>query len=172
MSSSFTGNPTNLLSENYIIPEDESEKDLKLRQYLNNIATATNTKDSGIYDGTETITGQRFLPTFSSDTGSNATYRSVFRIVVDTGALANTGTTSIAHGITTQASYSLVKMYGAATDPGASTWTAVLPLPYAHPTAANNIALDADATNINITTGSNRSAFTRSFVVLEYIQVT
>ena len=64
--SNFSGNANNLLPQTYIIPEDPDEKDLKIRQYFNDLATATNTKDSGIYDAVETITGQSFLPTFST----------------------------------------------------------------------------------------------------------
>ena len=100
MSSSFTGNPNNILPQDYIIPEEQNEKDIKLRQYLNEISTATNTKDSGIYDAVETITGQSFLPTFNTQTAANVTYRTVFRKVIDFGTLPNTATKSIAHGIT------------------------------------------------------------------------
>ena len=78
-------------------------------------------------------------------------------------------TKSVAHGISTQTPYSLVKLYGSATDPGASSWTSVIPIPYASPTLANNIEINADATNINIITGSNRTNFTRSFIVIEWI---
>lgn len=172
MSSSFTGNPNNFLQQDHIIPDDNEQKDIKIRQYLNDIALATNSKDSGLYDGTETITGQKFLPTFSTDTATNATYRTVFRKVIDTGALPNTGTKLVPHGIDTQASYSLVRMYGAATDPGASTWTSVIPLPFASTTPANTVGLYADATNIIIIAGINRSNYTRSFVVLEWITTT
>jgi len=167
MSSSFNGNPNNLLPQTYIIPEDEEEKDLKIRQYLNDIATATNTKDSGIYDAVETITGQSFLPLFSTQTGANATYRTVFRKVIDFGALPNTTTKSVAHGITFGSTFSATKIYGASTNPGTS-W---IPLPYASPTAANNIELNLDATNVNVITGSNRTAYTRTFIIVEYIKV-
>ena len=168
MSSSFTGNPNNFLSQNYIIPEDIEEKDLKLREYLNAIATATNTKDSGIYDAVETITGQSFLPTFSTQTAANATYRTVFRKVIDFGALPNSTTKSVAHNIAFSTSFSATKIYGASTNPG-STW---FPLPYASSTLGNNIELNLSSTNVNVTTGSNRSAFTRTFIVIEYIKVT
>ena len=168
---SFTGNPTNLLSENYIIPEDVSEKDLKLRQYLNNIATATNTKDSGIYDATETITGQRFLPTFSTDTGSNATYRSVFRKVIEFGALPNNGNKSVAHGLTFTETTSITRLYGAASDPAATDWTLGLPIPYASATAANVVEMNIDGTNVNILTNQDRTAFIRTFIVIEYMKV-
>jgi hypothetical protein len=166
--SSFTGNTNNFLPQNYIIPEEQSEKDYKLREYLNNIATAVNTKDSGIYDAVETITGQLFLPVFSSNTGANANYRSVFRKVVNFGSLPNTATKSVAHGITFSNDFSVTKLYAAATNPGTS-W---IPIPYASPTLANNIELNCDSNNVNIITGSNRTAFTRCFVVIEFIKTT
>lgn len=166
MSSNFTGNPNNLLPQTYIIPDDPSEKDVKLRQYLNDIATATNSKDSGIYDATETITGQQFLPVFSTQSASSTNYRTVFRKVFDFGALPNTGTTSLAHNITFGSTFSVTKLYAGATDPG-TEW---IQIPYASPTLANNIEINLDATNINIITGSNRSNFTRCFVVVEFIK--
>jgi len=168
MSSSFTGNPNNLLPQTYIIPEDPSEKDLKIRQYFNDLATATNSKDSGIYDAVETVTGQQFLPVFSTSTGSNANYRSVLRKVIDFGLLPNTSTKTVAHGISFQNSFSATRIYGAATDPG-NTW---IPLPYVSNTLANNIELFINATNVVITTGANRSNFTRTYVIVEYIKTT
>lgn len=169
MSSSFTGNPNDFLPESFIIPEDEEEKDIKIRQYLNDIASATNTKSSGLFDGVESITGNRFLPTFSDDTASNVNYRTVFRKVIDFGPLPNNGLKNVAHGITTEATFSLVHLYGAATNPGASTWTAALPLPTSSPVLAFNIDISIDATNVGILTGSDRSAYTRTFVVIEWI---
>ena len=171
MSSSFDGNPNNLLPQTFIIPEEVSEKDLKIREYLTDIATATNTKDSGIYDATETITGQSFLPTFDTVTNANATYRTVFRKVIDFGSLPNNSTKSVAHnipiGTAINTTFSVTKLYGAATDP-LTSW---IPIPYASPTLANNIELNLDATNVNIITGSNRTGYTRSFVIVEYIKV-
>lgn len=165
MSSSFDGNPNNFLPQTYIIPEDQSEKDLKLRDYLNEIATATNTKDSGIYDAVETITGQQFLPTFSTSTASNLTYRGVFRKVIDFGALPNAGSKSVAHGITFGSTFSATRIYGAATNPS----TSFIPIPFASPTLNLNISLEITATNVVITTGVDRTAYTRCFVVIEYI---
>ena len=168
MTSSFSGNPNNILPENYIIPEDPGQKDLMLRLYLNSIASATNTKDSGIYDAVDTVTGQQFLPTFSSTTASNVSYRGVLRKVFDFGALPNATTKTLAHGITLTADNSVTKMYAAATDPS-TTW---IPIPFASPTLNLNISLEMDATNITITTGVDRTGFTRCFVVIEWISVT
>lgn len=167
MSSNFTGNPNNILPQSFIIPDDPEEKDLKIRQYLNDISTATNSKDSGLYDGVETVTGQRFLPTFSTDTGANATYRGVLRKVVDFGTLPNATSKTVAHGITFTSDLSGTRIYGAATSPGSS----FIPIPFASPTLSSNISLTINATTINITTGINRTAFTRCFVVIEWISV-
>ena len=166
MSSSFSGNPNNFLQQDYIIPEDTSEKDLKLRDYLNDIAAATNTKDSGIYDAIETITGQQFLPTFSTSTASNSTYRSVFRKVIDFGALPNATSKSVAHNIPIGSTYSATRIYAGATNP----LTSLIPIPFASPTLNLNISLEITATNVVITTGTNRTAYTRCFVVIEYIK--
>ena len=167
MSSSFTGNQNNFLPQTFIIPEDPSEKDLKLGQYLNQIATATNSKDSGFYDAVETITGQQFLPLYGTQKGSSATYRSVLRKVIDFGALPNATSKAVAHGIVIGSTFSATKIYGGSTNPS----TSLIPLPFASPTLNLNISLEIDATNVTITTGTNRTAYTRTFVIIEYITV-
>jgi hypothetical protein len=167
MSSNYSGNPNNFLPENYIIPDEIDQKDVKIREYLNNISIAVNKKDSGIYDSIETITGQSFLPTFSTSTSSNTNYRTVFRKTIDFGSLPNTTTKSVAHGIIFGTTFSTTKIYGSATDPTNS----FIPLPYSSPTLANNIELNLDGTNVNIITGSDRTSYTRSFVIIEYIKV-
>lgn len=171
MTTNFAGNPNDFIQTDYIIPEDPSEKDVKLRQYFNDIATSVNMKDSGLYDGVITVSGQQFLPVFSTTESSSIVYRDVLRLVIDFGALPNATTKTVAHGITTNDDYSLVRLYGAATDPGATTWDSVIPLPFASPTLTENISLEADATNIIITTGSDRTAYERTFVIIEYITV-
>lgn len=173
MSSNYTGNPNNFLPETYIIPEDVAEKDLKLGQYLNDISAAVNTKESTIYDVTETVIGSKFLPLFATTNAANATYRTLFRVVIDTGALPNASTKSVPHGISTQSSYTFVKIYGAATDPGVSTITAAIPLPFINTTTpGDSVQIDVDATNINITTTTaNYVVYTSSFVIVEYVKV-
>lgn len=166
--SSFADSTNNFLPLTYIIPDEESERNLKLRDYLNSIASATNTKESGYYDSIITLNGQQFFPTFSTSTASNANYRDVYRKVIDTGGLPNNTSKSVAHGIPFSSSYSVTRIYGAATSPN-TTW---IPLPYASPTLANNISLEANNTNVVITTGSDRTSFTRSFVVIEWITTT
>lgn len=165
MSSSFSGNFNNLLPENYILPEDKEEFLIKLREYLNSITQVLNTKDSGLYDNVLTITGQQFFPLFTTASSSSINYRSVLRKVIDCGSLPNSTTKSVAHGLNFTANDTVTRIYGAATNPNTS-W---IPLPYSSSILANNIELNVDSSNVNIITGSNRTAYTRTFVVIEYI---
>lgn len=148
---------------------DPQLKDLLVRLYqnINNISLAVNLKDTAYYVEQEIINSHQFFTTVTSGGSSNQNYRQVYRKVINFGALPNTATTSVAHGISFDANYSITRVYGAATDPVGFTY---LPLPYAHPTAANNIALDLDATNVNITTGSNRTAYTKCYIIVEFLK--
>lgn len=166
MSSNFTGNENISLPEEYIIPDDLEQKDLKLREYLNAISSSVNTKTYGLYDSEETVTGNRFLPTFNSETSSNTKYRSVFRKTIDTGALPLSSIKLIPHGIPITADYTFVKIYGCATIPG----TNAIPLPFASPSGTDQVQLFVEIGNIRIVTNSNNySLYTRSFVIVEYI---
>lgn len=166
-------NVDSFLPETFIIPEDRKELRIKLYQYLNDISTAVNSKDSGYYVTEETITGKQFVPTFNSGQNTNAQYRDVFRKIVDFGALPNTTTKTVAHGITTTEDYSIVKFYAVATDPAASTLQTAIPIPYVNVTTpADGVELSMDATNVSITTTTaNYTAYIRCFVTIEYIKL-
>lgn len=169
--SSFNVNPFNFQPDTYIFPEEFNDDfRIKLRQYLNDSSVSLNSKENGFYFQEEVPTGRQFIPLFSTSKSQNVQYRPVYRTVVDFGSLPNTAAKSVAHGLTTTQNYSLVNIYGAATDPAAATMTSGIALPFSSPVLANNIALEMNATNIIITTGSNRTAYTRTFVVLEYIK--
>ena len=172
MSSSFSPNPNFLLPENFILPDDEEQFRVVLRQYLNDISQAVNNKEYGLFVSEETFTGKDFLPTFNTTSSQNAKFRDVFRVVVDTGTLPNAGTSTTAHGILTTQNFSIVSIYGGATDPGASTMTTGIPLPYINTTTpGDSVTVNIDATNVNITTTTaNYTSFTRSFVIIEYIK--
>ena len=147
------------------IPDDP---DL-LREYnellFERINTAVNSKEGALYVPKENATFQNYFGTTASVADPAANFRPTYRMVINFGALPNTGTTSVAHGIAFTTQFQLTRMYGATTDPVNLLY---LPLPYASPTLANNISLDADGTNVNIITGSDRTAFTLTTVVLEY----
>jgi len=171
VSSNFEGNTSNLLPNTFLIPQDPVQKDLMLRRYLDQIATAVNDKDSAIYDGLETITGQQFYPTFPGTESTNSVYREVYRKVIDCGTLPSSASSTTAHGITTTQDFTFVKIYGTSTDPGVSTITSSIPLPYMNTTTpGDSVELSINATDVIITTTTaNYAAYTRTFVVLEWM---
>jgi hypothetical protein len=150
---------------------DKEFKELIVRMYqnINTIALALNTKDTGYYPLFEMVNSQLWFPdpTATSATTPQPNYRQVVRKVINFGILPNTGTTSVVHGITFTAASRATRIYGIAIDPVALSY---LPLPYASPTAANNIELNCDGTNVNVITGSNRTAYTVCYVIIEYIK--
>jgi hypothetical protein len=142
---------------------------VRLYQNINLICLALNTKDSAYYDTMEFVNGQLFFsnPALNSSTDTVPELRQAFRMVVNFGALPNTGVTAVAHGITTTSSTLFTRIYATASDTAGRNY---IPIPYASPTLVNNIELSVDAVNVTITTGSNRSNFNNCIVVLEYLQ--
>ena len=140
---------------------------VRLYQNLNSMAIALNWKDTGFYLQEEFVNGQIYFPspTLSSTTAQSPTNRQVFRKVVNFGVLPNTAAKSVAHGLTITSGYSFTRIYGTATNPS----TQFIPLPYAS-TTGDTIELSVDATNVTVTTVSNKSAFTTTYIVLEYIK--
>jgi len=137
------------------------------RLALNQIALSCNSKTSGLYDTDEFVTGNLFFPnpTLASTT-ERGVLRPTYRKVINFGALPNATTKTVAHGLDIQSSWTVTRLYGAATSTGGS----FIPIPYAHPTPANTVTLSADSTDIRINTGINRSTYTNTYVVLEYIK--
>jgi len=141
---------------------------VRLYQNLNNMAQALNVKDSAIYNTQEFVNGQLYFanPALNSTSTTAPRMRQVMRKVINFGALPNTGTKTAAHGITVNSSTTLTRAYASASD---TTGNNYIPIPYASPTLVNNIELKVDGTNVTIITGSNRSAFTVCYVVVEYL---
>lgn len=138
---------------------------VRLYQQINKVAIAVNLKDTGMYYPQEIVNGQTWFPTDLTDLNTN---RSDFRKLVITGALPNAGLKQVPHGIPITGNFSATRVYGAATNPTFPySW---IPLPYASPTLNENISLNADGTNVNITTAIDYSAYTISYVILEYLK--
>ncbi len=131
---------------------------------LNTMSISINNKTSGIYVETPVVDGNQWFNIGQSNINSSQ-LRAEIRSIVNFGALPNTTTKSVAHNLSLSATTQVVNLYAVANNPTAVT---ALKIPYAHPTAANNIALDIDATNVNITTGNDRTAFTNCYVVIEF----
>jgi hypothetical protein len=104
---------------------------------------------------------------YEIDVNSDEFKELLVRLYQNLNLIANTGTLSVPHGISVSSATSSTLVIGSATNP---TTKSMIPLPYASPILANNIELNADATNVNITTGSDRSGYTVTYVILEYLQ--
>lgn len=147
--------------------EDPLELRKKLHEVINEIALVLNIKESGLYPEEEFVTGSQYFPPTTPLSGKTSAFRNVYRRTYNFGALPNTTSQTLAHGLTISANTSFVRIYGAASDTTGNTY---IPLPFASPTLANNISVEVNATNIVVTTGSNRSNFDVSYIVLEYLQ--
>ena len=143
------------------IPEDQEELGIRLYQYLNNISMAINLKDTGFYVLTEFANGQNFFPnpTLAPGDANYLVYRPGNRIAINFGALPNTATKSVAHGISITTSTSFTRIYATASNPVGLLY---FPIP--------SIWISVDATNVNITTTANMTAYTICYVILEYLQ--
>jgi len=143
---------------------------VRIRQSINKISILLNLKDTGYYALSEFVTGQSFFPNpllSATGTPQTATYRQTYRKVTNFGSLPNTASKSVAHGLMPDSRWTATRIYAAASD---TTNKNYIPIPYASPVLANNIELSIDATNVTITTGSNRTNFDTCYVIFEYIK--
>jgi hypothetical protein len=140
---------------------------VRLYQNLNLMCISLNAKTSGYYPLNQFVTGNLYYPKGIISTSLiPSNYRSSIRIVIDFGALPNTATKSVPHGIIVTANTTWVVIKGTATDPVGLTG---IPIPYASPTGANVIELNVDATNVNVTTNGARSNYTITVIELEFL---
>jgi len=147
--------------------EELKELLAKLYRNINNIALSVNIRDAGLYPRSEFISGQLFFPdpSLSSSSAKTPEQRQVFRKVINFGTLPNSSSKSIAHEITITSGFTFTRIYGAASDSSAPQF---IPIPYA--SAATTIELFVDGTNVTVTTTSNRTSFTSTYIVIEYIK--
>lgn len=159
------------VNEVYSAGLDPKLTELLVRMYqnLNLMATNVNLKDVGYYVLQPFVNGQLYFPNPANSSASPAypANRQVNRLVINFGALPNAGTKSVPHGLPVNAAWTFTRIYGTATDPNAQ----FIPIPYASTTAvANNIELWVDPTNVNVRTAANYSAYTITYIVLEWLQ--
>jgi hypothetical protein len=142
---------------------------IRLYQNLNGMAMAINGKDTGIYHTDEFVTGKVYPsdPTLTSASTTTPIQRPVYRKVIDFGALPNAGTKTIAHGLTVNSGTTWIQVTGCATDP---VGLVGVNIPYSSDTANDSIELWVDNTNVNITTASDWSAYTRCYILVEWLK--
>lgn len=138
-----------------------------ITQQYNNTANVVNLKETGYYITTEIVNSQFwFNPNVTSV--DQALFRNAFRLVVNFGALPNAGTKIVPHNIQgfTDGVATWTRIYATATSPSSPG----IPIPYASSVLNENISINVDDTNIYITTAIDYSAFTTTYVILEYLK--
>jgi len=150
-------------------PAQARELIIRLTQKLNDVIIAVNLKDTGYYVLDQFVNGQSYFqnPLLSATTQQQPTYRQVFRKVVNFGALPNTATKSVPHGIPgIDANFTFTRIYATA-----SNTTALTYFPIPNTTVGGNItSIDVDAVNVNIRTNWNATAYNVCYVVLEFLK--
>lgn len=162
----MTYQPTNTLepplNENISFSEEWDDFSELNTRWNREIARKVNKKDQGYYLDQEILNDQKFF-----DAANRQQLQAIFRKVVDCGALPDTATKQVAHGIVGIGNaWMFTRIYGTAREPAG-----VAPRPYFIPipnVGAYQVEIMVDTTNINITTVANLSAFTQTYVVLEY----
>ena len=89
--------------------------------------------------------------------------KTIYRKTVNIGNLPNTTTKSVAHGITTI--QNVIRLYGFA-----KTGSIYVPLPFVSNILTSQITININGANIDVITGSDRSAFT-GYIIIEYTKV-
>jgi hypothetical protein len=133
-----------------VVPQNWEDARQFLVEHLKKISNAVNIREIGWYLDEELVSGKQFIP----GTIDNQQFRTIFRKVVDFSPLV-IGVNSKPHGITINASFRLINLYGAVSDTVALTGGPI-----------NQPNITYDATNINITAAA---AFQFSQAVIEYI---
>lgn len=152
------------------VPENWDEAKEFLAERLKEIANAVNVREIGFFLDEELLTGKYLFPTSLPQGDSTPQqFRQILRMVVNFGPLPAGGTKSVPHGIVFDNNFTLVQLYGAATDPIAFL---AIPLPWVEVSMPANggIQLYIDSTNVNVVVGSNRSNYSRSIITIEYTQ--
>ena len=143
---------------------------IRLYQNINSIALSLNLKQSGYFYNQEFVNGQVWFPNANNVQSGTIPLdgRQGFTTVVNFGALPNATTKSVPHGVSGNTyTYTATRVWAAATNYITGKW---LPLPYASTTLNQNIILNVDPVNVNITTAIDYSAYTACQVVIEYLK--
>jgi hypothetical protein len=167
---------TNILdpAEVYALKIDDNLKEVLVRLYQinNNFANSINTRDAGYYVLQEFVNGQIYFqnPAQTPAAGYiplSPLTRQVFRLVVNFGALPNTGSKSVAHGLVVTPNFTFTRIYACASD---TTDELYIPIPYISADTTKIVELSVNSTNVVITTNYNASAYTITYVILEYLK--
>ncbi|CAB4133774.1 hypothetical protein UFOVP264_15 [uncultured Caudovirales phage] len=141
------------------VPEKWEDARPFLVEQLKRITNAVNIREIGWFLDEELLSGKAFIPGAGQpdNAGTSQTFRTILRKVVTFPGLT-VGVNTQPHGITVDANFSLIQLFGAATDAVAFTGEPI-------PNGADTISYDA--TNIIITVAA---AYTRAWACIEFIE--
>lgn len=153
------------------MPKDPEQFREVTSLFFKRIVDAVNKKEGSLYYPQELGNFQVYFTI-----GAPYVFRNVYRMTVNFGALPNATTKSVAHGIQgidpgggNPSTFSFTRIYATASNQSAGA-ELFIPIPWASASGTDNIQITVDATNVNITTTSNKNSFTICYVVLEYVK--
>lgn len=135
---------------------------IQMYQQVNNHALVINQKTHGILSIEAYANGVEVYPAVAG-----GEFRGVAFTAVDFGALPNAVIKSVPHGITFNADTRIIRVTCWSNDP---TTQQSIPIPYVDVQTAGafDIELYINNTNVNIIPAGNATAFTDTFVFIEY----
>lgn len=127
---------------------------------VNAISTSLNSKASGYHDTKEFESGKLYYPVGDIDSSEalKPRWRNGIVKAVNFGALPNSTTKSVPHGIDVTSTFVLMDMYGGASDKTNKDYVPI-----------SGLNASMDDTNVNITTASNLSSYTDTSVFIEFV---
>lgn len=143
------------------VPEKWEDARSFLVEQLKSIANALNDREIGYFLDQELLAGKSFIPgqNIVTDQGSSQQFRTILRkVIVFPGLTGGATPNQQAHNITIDSNFTLIQMFGAATNASAFTGE---PLP----NGSDIITYDANYVYVTVT-----SSYTRAYVIMEYIQ--
>ncbi len=142
-----------------VVPEKWEDARPFIVEQLKKVSNAINIREIGWFLDEELLSGKAFIPGTNNemDGGTSQQYRPILRKVIIFPGLVP-GVNVQPHGITIDANFSLIQLFGAATNATAFTGEPI-------PNGADTITYNA--VNIVITVAA---AYTRAWAVIEYIQ--
>ena len=142
----------------------------------NQMALSLNAKEIGLFALFPQLTGKIY------QNGTNIQESDYsYRLLIYGGPLPNAGVLTLPHGIPVTTNTVILPLYGSATTPGTPvtpgtitpvTGALYIPLPYINTvTPGDSVQLDADETNVYITTTTaNYVGYTKVVVVVEWLE--
>lgn len=142
-----------------VVPDKWEDARPFIVEQLKRVSNAINIREIGWFLDEELLSGKAFIPGVNNvlGTGTTQQYRQILRKVIAFPGLV-IGANAQPHGITVDANFSLIQLFGAATNATALTGEPI-------PNGADTITYTA--TDIVITVGA---AYTRAWAIIEYIQ--